>query len=152
MVLYPGSWCIQGFACALQESVSPVLHKFWQLYDEVNGNLLQEGLCHTQVCCTQSPYPCSRPVLTCTSTEDTQTQFWLTLSGVSGSWCIQGLFEPSAFLLGVGFDSKCDFTTSTILLGLLLCPWTWGISSNLLQCCAATAPAPIILLEFLCPK
>ena len=35
-----------------------------QLYGGVNGNLLQEGLCHTQVCCTQSPCPCSRPLLT----------------------------------------------------------------------------------------
>ena len=35
----------------------PVLCKFWQLYGGVNGYLLQEGLCHTQVCCTQ-PYPC----------------------------------------------------------------------------------------------
>ena len=26
--LSPGSWCAQGFACALQESVSPVLWKF----------------------------------------------------------------------------------------------------------------------------
>ena len=33
----------------------PVLCKFWQLYGGVNGNLLQEGFCHTQVCCTQSP-------------------------------------------------------------------------------------------------
>jgi len=24
-------------------------------------------------------------------------------------------------------NSKCDFTPPTILLGLLLCPWTWGI-------------------------
>ena len=39
----------------------------------VDGNLLQEGLCHTQVCCTQSPDPCSRPLLTQTSTGDTQT-------------------------------------------------------------------------------
>ena len=35
----------------------PVLCKFWQLYGGVNGNLLQEGLCYTQVCCTQSPCP-----------------------------------------------------------------------------------------------
>ena len=32
-----------------------------------NGDLFQEGLCHTQVCCTQSPCPCSRPPLTLTS-------------------------------------------------------------------------------------
>ena len=29
--------------------------------------LLQEGLCHTQVYCTQSPCPCSSPMLTHTS-------------------------------------------------------------------------------------
>ena len=33
----------------------PVFCKFWLLYSGVNGDLLQEGLCHTQVCCTQSP-------------------------------------------------------------------------------------------------
>ena len=51
-LLSPGSWHAQAFVCALQE-----------------------GLCHTQVCCTQSP--CSRSLLTCSSTGDTQTQFWL---------------------------------------------------------------------------
>ena len=33
----------------------PVQCKFWQLYGRVNGDLLQESLCHTQICCTQSP-------------------------------------------------------------------------------------------------
>ena len=46
----------------------------------VNGNFLQDSLCHTQVCCTQSPCPCSRPLLTCTPTGDTQT-----FKGRSGS-------------------------------------------------------------------
>ena len=95
LLLSPGSWCTQGFVCALQESVSPVLCKFWWLYGGVNGNLLQEGLCHTQVCCTQSPCPCSSPLLTHTSTGDTQTQFCLSLCGVPGFWCSQGLPEPS---------------------------------------------------------
>ena len=35
----------------------PVLCKFWQLYGGVSSDLLQEGLCHTWVCCTQSPCP-----------------------------------------------------------------------------------------------
>ena len=77
-----------------------VLCKFWQLYGGVNDDLLQEGLCHTQVCCTQSPCPCSSPLLTQTSTGDTPTQFCLSLCGVSGSWCTQGLFEPSEHLWG----------------------------------------------------
>ena len=60
LFLSVGSWCTQGFVCALQESVSPVLCEFWQLYGGVNGDLLQEGLCHTQVFCTQSLCPCGR--------------------------------------------------------------------------------------------
>ena len=31
-----------------------------------------------------------------------------------------------ASLASTGFDSKCNVTPPTILLGLLLCPWTWG--------------------------
>ena len=48
-LLGPGA---QGSVCALQESPFPVLCEFWQLYSGVNGDLLQEGLCHTQVCHT----------------------------------------------------------------------------------------------------
>ena len=69
-----------------------------KLYGGINGNLLQEGLCHTQVCYIQSPCHCSRPLLTHTSAGDTQKQFWLSLCGVSGSCCTQGLFEPSEHL------------------------------------------------------
>ena len=64
------------------KSVSPVLYKFWQFYSGVNGNLPEEGLCHTQVCCMQIPCPCGRPLLTHTSTEHTQTQFWHSLCGL----------------------------------------------------------------------
>ena len=70
----------------------PVLCNFWQLYDGVNGDLLQEGLYRTH---SQSPCPCGSPPPTCTSTGDTQTQFCLGLCGVPGSWCTQGLLEPS---------------------------------------------------------
>ena len=30
-------------------------------------------------------------------------------------------------LVGMGFDSKGDFSTPTVLLGLLLCAWMWAI-------------------------
>ena len=62
-----------GFCLCPPRVCFPVLCKFWQLYGGVNGDLLQEGLCHTQVCCTQSPWPCGSPLLTRTSTEDAQT-------------------------------------------------------------------------------
>ena len=89
-LLGPGT---QGSVCALQEYF-PVLFKFEQLYGGVNGDLLQEGLCHTQVCCTQSPWPCGQtaPYLhrICSNT--------VCLSGVPGPWCTHGLFEPSEHL------------------------------------------------------
>ena len=69
-----------------------VLCKFWQVYSGVNGYHLQEGLCHTH---TQSPFPCGRPLPSCTSTGDAQTQFCLSLCGVPVSWCTHDLFEPS---------------------------------------------------------
>ena len=145
----------QGFVCALQESVSPVLCKFWWLYGGVNGDLLQGGLCHTQIYCSQSPWPCSSSLLTCTSSGDTQTQFCLSLCGVSGSWCTQGMFEPSehlwrawglipnmilpllpscrGFFFALGcwvspqsLPSAKQSPSPTIFLGLL-CPWMWYI-------------------------
>ena len=100
----PGSWCAQGFVCALQDSVSAVLCKFWWLYGGVNGDLLQEGLCHTQVCCIQSPCPCGRALQTHTSSGDTQT-----LKGRSGSVSVGSpgvhkvLFRPPSISGGYGF-------------------------------------------------
>ena len=85
--------------CALQQSASPVLCKLWQFYDGVDGDLLQVGLCHTQVCCIQSPCPCCRPLPTHTSTGDIQI-----LKSRSGSVSVgfpgeyKVLFESSACL------------------------------------------------------
>ena len=42
--------------------------------------------------------------------------------------------SPLSVSDGSEIDCKCEFPLSTIFLGLLLCPWTWGISSQLLQC------------------
>ena len=68
--------------CARQESISYSCVSS-ELYGGVNSDLLQEGLCHTQVCCTQSPCPCGSPLLTGTSSGDNQTQLCLSLCRVS---------------------------------------------------------------------
>ena len=71
-----------------------------------------------------------------------------------GLWilvCTRYVLALWASLVGLGFDSKCDFSSPTILLGLLLCPWACGISSKSLQPHVAIAPVPAILLRFLCP-
>ena len=121
LLLSPRPWCTQVSVCALQESVSPVLCKFWWLYGGVNSDLLQESLCHTQVCRTQSPCPCSSPLQTRTSSGDTQTQFCLSLCGLSGSWCAQGLFELS----------ECLWWEWVLILNTIspLLPSCWGFSA-----------------------
>ena len=93
LLLSPVSWCTR-FCLYPPRVYFPVLCKFWQLYRGINGDL-QEALCHTQVCCTQSPCPCGSPLLTHTSIGDAQTEFCLSLCGVPGSWCTQRFFEPS---------------------------------------------------------
>ena len=95
-VTVPFSWVLVRKVLLRPPKVCfPVLCKFWQLYGELNGDLLQEDLCNTH---TQSPCPCGRPLPTCTSAGDTQTQFCLSLCGVPRFWCAQGLFEPSECL------------------------------------------------------
>ena len=57
-----------------------------------------KNLCHTQVCCIQSPCPCGRPLVTHTSAGDTQTFKGRTdsLYGFSGAHKV--LFQPSEHL------------------------------------------------------
>ena len=64
--------------------------------------------------------------------------------------CTRFVWALWASLAGMGFDSKCDFAPSTIFLGLLLCPWTWGIiflvGSNILL--SMVVQQRIVILEF----
>ena len=64
-VTAPFSWRTRFCVCP-PRVYFPVLCKFWQLYGGVNGDLLQEGLCHTH---TQGPCPYGNPLLTCTPQE-----------------------------------------------------------------------------------
>ena len=96
----PGSWCAH-FVCVLQESLSLAL-KFWWLYGGVNGDFLQEGLFHSQVCCTQSSCRCSRPLLTHTSSGDTQSSGSVSV-GSLGPGMHKVLFVPSKSL----FPQSC---------------------------------------------
>ena len=110
LLLSPGFWCTQDFVCAFQEPVSPVLCKF----------------------CNQAAPRAPAPVAGCCwpiPLQETQTQVYLSHSGVSGSWCTQGfVWALYASLAGMGFNSKCDFVPPIVLQELLLCPWTCCIS------------------------
>ena len=96
LLLSPGSWCAQGSVCALQESVSQSC---------VSSGSSMVGLMVTS---SKRAYATPRDP---TSSGDTQTQFCLSLCGVSGSWCAQGMFEPSEHLW-----------------------WVWGLILNVISC------------------
>ena len=125
ILLSPGE---HKFLFVLSKSLFPQSCKFWWLYGGVNGDLLQEGLCHTQVSCIQSPCPCDRPLLT----HSLQETLKRSKTGLAQSlWgllvCTGFVWALRTVLAGIRFDSKHDFTPPTILLGLLLCSWMCGI-------------------------
>ena len=89
------------------------------------------------------PYPSllhPRPLLLQQSTSDpylhrrcSNTVLSQSLWGLWVLVCTRLVWALWASLAGMGFDSKCKFAPPTILLGLLLCCWTWGIASKSLQ-------------------
>ena len=95
-VTAPFSWvlvCTSFCLCPPRVHI-PVLCKVWWLCDGVNGDLLQEGLCHTQLYCAHSPFPCSCPLLTRASSGDTKHS---SVSASVGLWVLMhtGIFESS---------------------------------------------------------
>ena len=88
LLLSPEFWSTQGSVCALPRVLFPQsCLKLWQLCGGVNGDLPEEGLCHTQVCCTQSPCPCGRPLLTFTSAGGKHAKAGLSCS-LWGPWVL----------------------------------------------------------------
>ena len=60
LLLSPGSWCT-GICLCPPRVYFPVCVSSGSSMVGLMSNLLQEGLCHTQVCCTQIPRPCGSP-------------------------------------------------------------------------------------------
>ena len=98
LLLSPGSWYTQGSVWALRAFV-------FQSCVSSGGSMV--GLMATsskrvyaipRSAAPRAPAPAGRPLLTHTFTGDSQIHFCLSLCGVSGCWCTQGLFEPSEHL------------------------------------------------------
>ena len=130
LFLSPGSWCIR-FCCALQESISqPYVSSGSSVVGLMETSSKRAYAIHTH---TKNPCPCGRPLLTSTSTGLAEIVLSQSLWG-SWSWCTQGLFEPSEPLWREQGLILNEFAPPAILLELLLCSWTWGSSSQPLQC------------------
>ena len=116
--LSPGSWCTSFCLCP-PRAYCPALRTFWRLCDGVNADLLQEGLRHTQVCCTQSPCPCGRPLLARTSRRCSNPLLSQSLWGPRVR-CAPGWLEPSERLW---WEWGLILNVSSPLL-----PTCWGFS------------------------
>ena len=167
LLLSPGSWCTRFCLCS-PRVYFPVLCKFWQFYGGANGDLLQEGLRLTHVCCTQGPCPCGSPLLTCTSQEMLKHSSVsvsvaslgpgvhkvclspLSVSGGIGLWFLMRI-HPSHSLAGTSplpLDMAYLLTAApapTVLMGFLW-PWTWGISSGPVQGNSSQAQPQLLTL------
>ena len=113
LLLSPGSQCAQDSVCALQESVSPVQCKFWQLY----GGLMVTSSRRVYTIPKSAPRAPAPAAVHCWRT---QTQFFLNLCVVSGSRCTQSMFELS----------ECLWKAWGLILNafLPLLPSCWGLS------------------------
>ena len=93
----------------------------------------------------QSPCPCGSPLLTPYlhrrgSNKVLSQSLW-------GLWvlvCTRFVWALWVSLVGKRFNSKHCFTSLAVLLGLLLCPWTWGIffwwiQHSPVDCCSAAS-------------
>ena len=103
----------------------PVLCKFWQLYGRLMVTSSKRVYALSLQQSTADPYLHRR----CSDTVLSQSlwSLWVLV-------CTRFVWAFWASLEDMGFDSKHNFAPSTILLGLL-CPCTWGISSQSLQHC-----------------
>ena len=125
LLLSPGSWCEEGFVCVLQESVSPVLCKFWRLYGGFIGDPFQFRPQPHPVLLHPEPLPLRQATANLylhrrhsnTALAQSLWVLWVVA-------CTRFAWALWASLAGMGFDSKCNFAPPTILLGLI-CPWTW---------------------------
>ena len=153
LLLSPGSWYAQVI-CAFQESVSL---SFLSSGGSIMGLMatssnrayaIAKTAAPSDIQCTQSPWLFSSPLMTCTSTGDTQTQFCLSLCWFPVSWCTQGLFEPS----------KCLWRVLGLILNVVSPPYSLAEAPPLplameytaksLQCHTAATPTQTILRGF----
>ena len=94
-------------------------------------------------------------LLQVTSSGDTQTQFCLSLCGVSESWCTQGMFEPSEhlwWLWGLILNVISSLLPScwgfSFALGCGVSPQNLSSSTQPpLPCCAAAAPVASLVAQ-----
>ena len=139
LLLSPGSWCTQGSVYARQESISQSCVSCGSSMVGLMATSSKRAYAIPKFAAPKAPVPVAVHWWpTCPQGTD-----WVLSQALWGPWVLvhtRFVWALWASLMGMGFDSKCEFAPPTILLELLLCPWTWGITSRPVQWSAATTP------------
>ena len=129
LLLSPGSWWTQGSVCAHQEIGS-------QSCVSSRGSMvrLMATFSKRAYAIPRSALPEPLPLRQATADLYLHRRHSNTVlsQSVWGLWALvrtRLVWTLWMFLAGMLFDSKLNFAPPTILLQLLLCSWTWGISS-----------------------
>ena len=130
LLLSPGSWCTR-FCCVLQESISQSC---------VSSGSSIAGLLATlskRTYVTPTPRALSLQQTTADVCLHRRRSNTVLSRSLWGPWVLvhtRFVWALWASLAGTWFDAKREFIPPTILLRLLLCPWTRGVSLQPLQC------------------
>ena len=107
---------------ALLASVSPVLCKFWWLYGGLMATSSKRAYATPRPAAPRAPAPAVVHCWPGPHRRHLSTVLCQSLWGLSVLVCTGFVWTLWGSLVGMGFDSKHNFTPPTILLGLLLCP------------------------------
>ena len=132
LLLSPGAWCIQGSICALQESISQSCISFGSSMVRLMDTSSKRAYAIRKSATPRAPVPVAVHSWLHWHRRRSDTVLSQSLWGTWVLVCTRFIWALWATLEGMRLYSEWEFTPPTILLGLLLCPWAWGISSQLL--------------------
>ena len=105
-ILSPGSWCTQVSVCALAESVSPVLCKFWRLYGGLMPTSSKSTYAIPRSTALRAPPPAAVHCGSITSQETPRHSSVSVSVGSLGPDAHKVCLSLLGSLVGVGFDYK----------------------------------------------
>ena len=130
LLLSPGSWCTQGSVCALQESISQSSVSSGSSMVGLMATSSKRAYATPKSAAPRAPVPVADHHQPVPPQQTLKHSSVLVSVGSLGPGAHKVCLSPLSISVSMGFDSKHGFTPPNVLLGLLLCPWMWGIFSE----------------------
>ena len=133
LLLSPGSWCTQGFVCALQDSISQSCVSSGSSMVGLMATSPKRAYAIPRSAVPRAPAPAAVHCWPVPPQEILKHSSGLVSVGSLHPGVHKVCLSLWMSLAGLGFDSKHSFAPATVSLVLFPCPWTWSISSKLLH-------------------